>query len=422
MFKNAVAAVLFVAIQNQAMAQESEDWSDIVNVDEVEVFFTSGGESATFVLSLEQPLPLDSNSNILCGQFGAEILFDSGPATTGGEPNCRPEIRSGVALNGTLTSLQFNRTQSDQMRTLFGDELIDLLLARQPNQTTIRLYPPLPIDLLPQSLISDQILQLYPNQYRIRAQFENSPVLRLGDVARYSSVLELEERLDNWQIDAQQVNSNTVAIADHGHRISMNESSIAANRTDIDRNRSDIDRNRTDIDQNRSDISRNRTDINQNRSDIDRNRTDIDQNRSDIDVHSELIQTNVVAISTNAARISANSAAIGVNSAQIAHNMQEINMLQQSMVGLDTRVTGLENQVGENRTGIAIAMAMSGGVGLQPGETFRVNANWGTWDGDNAVAVSGTYRASRRFMINAAAGSGSDGEKFGGRAGISFGW
>lgn len=155
--------------------------------------------------------------------------------------------------------------------------------------------------------------------------------------------------------------------------------------------------------------------VEENSNYLNTNRSNIDQNRKDIAINSTAIQTQ-------STQIADNQNAIVNNSAQIARNIQDIDMLQQSMVGLDTRVTGLENQVGENRTGIAIAMAMSGGVGLQPGETFRMNANWGTWDGDNAFAVSGTYRASRRFMINAAAGSGAEDGEFGGRAGLSFGW
>lgn len=48
--------------------------------------------------------------------------------------------------------------------------------------------------------------------------------------------------------------------------------------------------------------------------------------------------------------------------------------------------------------------------------------NGAPWDGDSASAVPRTYRANRRLIINAAAGSGANGDGFGGRAAISFDW
>jgi hypothetical protein len=92
---------------------------------------------------------------------------------------------------------------------------------------------------------------------------------------------------------------------------------------------------------------------------------------------------------------------------------------------VDQRINTVNTQVDENTKGVAMAMAMGGGADLRNGESMAVSFDWGTYDGENAGAVSGIAALGSQGGVNVY-GKGSfgfsGGDNYGGRAGIEFGW
>ncbi len=53
-------------------------------------------------------------------------------------------------------------------------------------------------------------------------------------------------------------------------------------------------------------------------------------------------------------------------------------------------------------------------------QSFAINANWGTYNGQNAVGISGVSRLDDNFFFNAGVGIGATQGNVGGRAGLTF--
>jgi hypothetical protein len=74
----------------------------------------------------------------------------------------------------------------------------------------------------------------------------------------------------------------------------------------------------------------------------------------------------------------------------------------------------------KNTEGVALALAMVGGLTLPDGNTFAISGNWGTFEGENAIAFGAIGRVSKNVYITGGFGAGLNKSTFGGRAGISF--
>ncbi|MEO8493925.1 MAG: hypothetical protein ABI614_02565 [Planctomycetota bacterium] len=91
-------------------------------------------------------------------------------------------------------------------------------------------------------------------------------------------------------------------------------------------------------------------------------------------------------------------------------------MLQQ---GIDRNSQGIDR----NTSGVAMAMAMSGIPNTLPADaTYGISANWGTFGGENAMAIGGavTVTDSVFFSGGGAFGPGNNGANGGSRAGFTF--
>jgi hypothetical protein len=75
----------------------------------------------------------------------------------------------------------------------------------------------------------------------------------------------------------------------------------------------------------------------------------------------------------------------------------------------------------ENTEGVALALAMDAPT-LLPGENFALTGNWGTFEGENAVAFSGTLRIANNISLNGGVGFGASSGNVGRRAGLRIGW
>ena len=77
--------------------------------------------------------------------------------------------------------------------------------------------------------------------------------------------------------------------------------------------------------------------------------------------------------------------------------------------------------IDENTEGVAMAMAMDA-PDLRQHERFALKGNWGNFEGENALAFTGTVRLSQRVSFDAGIGIGTNHGNVGGRAGLRIGW
>lgn len=67
-----------------------------------------------------------------------------------------------------------------------------------------------------------------------------------------------------------------------------------------------------------------------------------------------------------------------------------------------------------------MAIAMGGASILPCDKSVAVSTNWGTFSGQNAVAVHGVARLTRNPYFNGGVGVGTNHGTVGGRAGVTF--
>ncbi len=72
--------------------------------------------------------------------------------------------------------------------------------------------------------------------------------------------------------------------------------------------------------------------------------------------------------------------------------------------------------------GVAMAFAMSGVPTLLQSETFAMSGNWGTFEGENGLAVNAAVRLAKNVQLNGGVAWGLDQDIAGGRMGVRVGW
>ena len=98
-----------------------------------------------------------------------------------------------------------------------------------------------------------------------------------------------------------------------------------------------------------------------------------------------------------------------------------------NLAGRSAASLGLATQgeVNQNRTGIASAMALTRIANILPlDKTVAVSIGWGTFDGENAMAVGGIAAVTKNIYISGggAYGVGARGSGAGGAASATFAW
>ena len=131
-------------------------------------------------------------------------------------------------------------------------------------------------------------------------------------------------------------------------------------------------------------------------------------NAGNIATNSNNIATNTAAIASNATGISANTAAISTNSMDIAT--------------LQGESAALRSAVADNSEGIAMALALAGGLSLPGDARFAISGNWGTFEGQNAFAFGAVARVSENMFVNGGLGIGVERGTVGGRLGLTIAW
>lgn len=110
------------------------------------------------------------------------------------------------------------------------------------------------------------------------------------------------------------------------------------------------------------------------------------------------------------------NAAVANNSTAIAANSAAIAQLQAQMASQNS---GFKHYAAQ---GIAQSLAMAGVGDIGSDERFSLSANWGTFGGENGVAIGAAVRISNHVSFNAGFASSVEGGQSGARAGIRVGW
>lgn len=71
---------------------------------------------------------------------------------------------------------------------------------------------------------------------------------------------------------------------------------------------------------------------------------------------------------------------------------------------------------------IALGIAMSTPIWLEPKENFAIAGGWGQFDGRSAFAATGAMRIDGALSVNGSVGFATDGGPVGTRLGVRYGW
>ncbi len=69
-----------------------------------------------------------------------------------------------------------------------------------------------------------------------------------------------------------------------------------------------------------------------------------------------------------------------------------------------------------------MAFAMAGAPTLTNGEHFAMTGNWGTFEGQNGLAMNAAFRLASHVQLNGGVAYGVGEDLAGGRVGVRVGW
>ena len=107
-----------------------------------------------------------------------------------------------------------------------------------------------------------------------------------------------------------------------------------------------------------------------------------------------------------------------------ADNRTDIDNNSAAIQSNSNRIDKNSDSIRENSKGIAMAVALTGGVALRGTETSAVDLSYGTFDGYSAVAISGITYLGKSEGVNVYlhGGIGFNNDDVAGRGSIRFGW
>ena len=89
---------------------------------------------------------------------------------------------------------------------------------------------------------------------------------------------------------------------------------------------------------------------------------------------------------------------------------------------INARLNSLSGRTDKALSGVAMAFAMAGVPELMPGERFALMGNWGTFQGENGLAMNAAMRLARNVQLNGGVAWGLNEDLAGGRVGVRVGW
>ena len=124
-----------------------------------------------------------------------------------------------------------------------------------------------------------------------------------------------------------------------------------------------------------------------------------------------------------------NTAQVQQNTSEIAKTNAEVQQLGAQVdenteaIERNTAAIGRhEKRIDENTEGVALALAVSGGVSFPNTKAFAVSGGWGTFEGSHALGFGAIGRVSDKVYLTGGVGMGLENSTVGGRAGFLFAW
>lgn len=118
----------------------------------------------------------------------------------------------------------------------------------------------------------------------------------------------------------------------------------------------------------------------------------------------------------------ASAASVDQLSATVNQLGATLNQLNTSFGRFDAELAAIQRQSKINERGVSMAFALSGVGDLSSDEHVAISMNWGTFQGQNALAGGVAVRASQNVSFNAGISGDLSGGNVGGRAGVRFAW
>ncbi|HGW2950171.1 TPA: YadA-like family protein [Enterobacter asburiae] len=218
----------------------------------------------------------------------------------------------------------------------------------------------------------------------------------------------LETRADGVEaVNAQQDST----LADHDTRITSNTSALT---TKVDKQVFADDQARQDAAL-KSETTTRTSQVAKLQSGVDQAQATGDYANSRIDVANKNIEANRQASIATNKRVAANTA-------QLANHEQRITTLEQNT---SARFSDLNSKIDDNRkrasAGIAGVAAMANIPQVLEHQTFAIGAGAGNTDGESALAVGFSARASQNTVVKASVSNDTQ-HNFVVGAGVAFGW
>lgn len=139
---------------------------------------------------------------------------------------------------------------------------------------------------------------------------------------------------------------------------------------------------------------------------------------TDNDLLTSALATNAVSTAT----IAANTGNVATNTTNIATNRDWINSIKTQTANINNRLYKAEKRVKQNKSGVAVAIALGGGAQPMPGQSVALSFDFGHFEGASAGGVSATARINEFFSVHGGVGAGLRDGAVGGRVGIGVGW
>ena len=99
----------------------------------------------------------------------------------------------------------------------------------------------------------------------------------------------------------------------------------------------------------------------------------------------------------------------------------DISAINSQLAGINNRLDDLTNRSNKAYSGVAMALAMTGGY-LPDHKNFAVAINYGTFERQNAAALSSYFRLNDHVVLSGGVSYGVEQKQFSGRAGMLFAW
>jgi hypothetical protein len=106
-----------------------------------------------------------------------------------------------------------------------------------------------------------------------------------------------------------------------------------------------------------------------------------------------------------------------------AYSVADLGLATDSdLNAINNRLNALSGRTDKALSGVAMTFAMAGVPELTQNERFALMGNWGTFQGENGLAMNGAVRLAKNVQLNGGVAWAVNQDLAGGRAGVRGGW